>query len=94
LEEWKAGGWFKTFEEQLKSLPSEQFSSWNKNLKEAKRMLNAAKKENLSCKVCCEETAVVIFLPCKHMVVCQSCSNVSNCIICRQPIVDKIIPFT
>jgi len=94
LEEWKAGGWFKAFDEELKILPSDRFSSWGKNLKEAKRLLNVAKKDNLLCKVCCDETAVVIFLPCKHMVVCQNCSNVPNCIICRQQIVDKLVPFT
>jgi len=91
---WKSRGWFKVFEEELKTLPAEKLSIWNKNLKDAKRLLNAAKKENLLCKVCCEESAVVIFMPCKHMVVCQVCSNVQNCIICRQPIIDKIVPFT
>lgn len=44
------------------------------------------------CKVCMAKKSSVIFLPCKHVAVCGSCSFAigNKCPICRSPIDDKI----
>jgi hypothetical protein len=47
------------------------------------------------CKICNNHEASVVFLPCKHMVVCENCqSMVSQCPmqLCRQDIQDMFIP--
>ncbi|XP_019637555.1 PREDICTED: uncharacterized protein LOC109479927 [Branchiostoma belcheri] len=44
-------------------------------------------REERMCKICMEEDAVIVFLPCGHLAVCQTCSaTLHNCPICRKQI--------
>ncbi|KAI8489823.1 Baculoviral IAP repeat-containing protein 2 [Branchiostoma belcheri] len=44
-------------------------------------------REERMCKICMEEDAVIVFLPCGHFAVCQTCSaTLCDCPICRKQI--------
>ena len=48
---------------------------------------NVMLKEMALCKVCCDETSSILFLPCLHLCVCLQCSyNVSACPSCGEHI--------
>ncbi|KAK3097053.1 hypothetical protein FSP39_005927 [Pinctada imbricata] len=50
-----------------------------------------AMKEQLTCKVCMDNSVSVVFLPCGHIVVCSVCSvRLSKCPICRRYIREKV----
>lgn len=42
-------------------------------------------KSQLTCKICLEKDACIVFLPCGHMVSCQDCApTIRKCCICRK----------
>lgn len=46
------------------------------------------------CPVCKKNQRGIVFLPCKHCVVCKQCgNNLKNCILCNEPIKGTITPF-
>jgi hypothetical protein len=49
-------------------------------------------EEELLCVICKETRRTMLFLPCKHLCVCQDCSPKveSECVICRQQITDRV----
>lgn len=52
--------------------------------------------ETFTCTVCCTNRRNVVFLPCRHLAVCHSCSGEScmtSCVICRAPVVTKLQIF-
>uniref|UniRef100_A0A6C0LZC8 RING-type domain-containing protein n=1 Tax=viral metagenome TaxID=1070528 RepID=A0A6C0LZC8_9ZZZZ len=47
--------------------------------------------DTVDCSVCYEKPRSVVFMPCKHLIVCSSCSEkISQCPMCRTDIADKI----
>ena len=43
------------------------------------------------CKVCMDEDACVVFIPCGHLMSCVNCSpSLKNCAICRRPVKSSI----
>jgi len=45
---------------------------------------NRKLKEDRTCKVCMDREINTVFLPCGHLVCCESCAkSLSNCPICR-----------
>jgi hypothetical protein len=53
------------------------------NLAEENREL----KDRKNCKICYEKDANMVFLPCGHLVVCETCSSrIRECPLCRRPI--------
>lgn len=45
---------------------------------------NEELKEQKTCKICCEETVSIVFLPCGHLVCCAQCSPaLKDCPVCR-----------
>eukprot|EP01063_Lacrimia_lanifica_P036502 TRINITY_DN7260_c0_g1_i1.p2 TRINITY_DN7260_c0_g1~~TRINITY_DN7260_c0_g1_i1.p2 ORF type:complete len:296 (+),score=117.59 TRINITY_DN7260_c0_g1_i1:144-1031(+) len=55
--------------------------------------LRQRKKDLSQCKICMEKDVEVVLLPCKHQVMCQTCSyQVDDCPICRVRIEDRILP--
>eukprot|EP01116_Phalansterium_solitarium_P002409 TRINITY_DN12417_c0_g1_i1.p1 TRINITY_DN12417_c0_g1~~TRINITY_DN12417_c0_g1_i1.p1 ORF type:complete len:229 (-),score=1.14 TRINITY_DN12417_c0_g1_i1:269-955(-) len=47
------------------------------------------------CKVCFEDNATVLALPCRHLVLCQTCApKTDSCVICRSEITQKIETFS
>eukprot|EP00457_Paulinella_chromatophora_P007652 gb/GEZN01007676.1/.p1 GENE.gb/GEZN01007676.1/~~gb/GEZN01007676.1/.p1 ORF type:complete len:432 (+),score=76.13 gb/GEZN01007676.1/:95-1390(+) len=47
-----------------------------------------------TCVVCLEEPSAIVFLPCRHMKTCQTCSEpLKHCPLCRALIKDKFVPF-
>ncbi|KAF2904279.1 hypothetical protein ILUMI_01898 [Ignelater luminosus] len=56
-------------------------------LKEVETLIKEAK----ACKICLSEEAVIVFLPCSHLVACVNCaSKLKNCPVCRT-VINKII---
>ena len=50
--------------------------------------------DTTTCAVCLHKTKDVVFLPCKHMCACNTCSTkLSNCPICRKPVQTKVHVF-
>jgi hypothetical protein len=48
---------------------------------------NRVLKEQKICKVCFENDANMVFIPCGHLVVCENCSDrLRECPVCRRPI--------
>lgn len=71
----------------------EELAEWSSEL--TKREMLLAQREqcvdNTICAVCYSERPSVLFLPCRHMKLCKTCSgNVSSCPICRQYIRERI----
>ena len=55
----------------------------NENMKKDLEKLN----DKLQCKVCMEEDACIVFIPCGHLISCMDCSpGLHNCAICRIPV--------
>ncbi|PIK61629.1 putative baculoviral IAP repeat-containing protein 7-A-like [Apostichopus japonicus] len=51
-------------------------------------------KERNACKICLDEEVKIIFIPCKHLAVCEACAEkVEICPICRDHIDDKLQVF-
>ncbi|KAH3725737.1 hypothetical protein DPMN_051586 [Dreissena polymorpha] len=45
---------------------------------------NYSLKQQMTCKVCMDSDACVVFLPCGHMVTCEKCAGaLRKCAICR-----------
>ena len=59
----------------------------NENMKKDLEKLN----DKLQCKVCMEEDACIVFIPCGHLISCMDCSpGLHNCAICRIPVKSTI----
>ena len=52
--------------------------------------------ENLQCCVCQDQKKTILLLPCRHLCICQTCSDatgtskLSKCPVCRSTIVEKL----
>ncbi|KAJ8315519.1 hypothetical protein KUTeg_007669 [Tegillarca granosa] len=48
---------------------------------------NEELKDRTRCKICCENSVSIVFLPCGHLVCCAQCAPaLKNCAICRKEI--------
>ena len=55
---------------------------------------NETLKSNITCKVCMDHNLGVLFLPCRHLICCEPCSDsVKRCPLCRQHIIGTIKAF-
>ncbi|KAI8740916.1 baculoviral IAP repeat-containing protein 2 isoform X1 [Biomphalaria glabrata] len=55
---------------------------------------NRLLKEQKQCKICMEEDACMVFLPCGHLITCSTCASVvRQCPICRQKIKKTVRAF-
>lgn len=55
---------------------------------------NEQLKESQTCKICLDQVADIIFLPCGHMVSCGQCAPALNrCPICRKEIAGFVKAF-
>ncbi|XP_061177295.1 baculoviral IAP repeat-containing protein 8-like [Saccostrea echinata] len=81
--------------EEIFRLEDEGCVTNSKNAKSKSRQLSndEMKKENESmreahtCKICCEKTVAIVFLPCGHLVCCAQCAPaLKKCPMCRQQI--------
>ncbi|XP_062570422.1 putative inhibitor of apoptosis [Saccostrea cucullata] len=71
---------------QQEKQPKKQEESGESNKQELKALVSEYQelKEQTRCKICLEEDATVVFLPCGHMCTCVSCSPaMRKCPICR-----------
>lgn len=60
------------------------------DLKDVEKLIKEAK----ACKICLSEEAVIVFLPCSHLVACVNCaSKLKHCPICRSVINATIRAF-
>ena len=53
-------------------------------------------EDDTKCKICYNNRAKVLTLPCRHAVMCETCAQQledPRCIMCRAPIVDKFVIF-
>ncbi|XP_045195836.2 E3 ubiquitin-protein ligase XIAP-like [Mercenaria mercenaria] len=60
---------------------------------EQRRLLdeNRALKHRMTCKVCLDNDACIVFIPCGHMVSCRQCAGRQNkCAVCRAEIKETI----
>ena len=58
------------------------------------RKQNETLKSNITCKVCMDNNVGVLFLPCRHLICCEPCSDsVKRCPLCRQHIIGTIKAF-
>ena len=63
------------------------------NVKELQKQ-NETLKSNITCKVCMDNKVGMLFLPCRHLICCEPCSDsVIQCPLCRQRIVGTIKAF-
>jgi E3 ubiquitin-protein ligase XIAP len=54
----------------------------------------AAGQESRLCKICMDNEATILFLPCAHILCCQECADLVNkCPICRKTIESRIRSF-
>ncbi|XP_053396672.1 baculoviral IAP repeat-containing protein 2-like isoform X1 [Mercenaria mercenaria] len=52
---------------------------------------NRALKHRITCKICLDNDACIVFIPCGHMVSCRQCAGRQNkCAVCRADIKDTI----
>ncbi|XP_053389940.1 baculoviral IAP repeat-containing protein 7-like [Mercenaria mercenaria] len=50
--------------------------------------------DQLTCKICMDKESNVVFIPCGHMVSCETCApHIRKCAICRQPIKGRVKAF-
>lgn len=55
---------------------------------------NSKLKYQLSCKICMENDADIVFLPCGHMAACETCAGkIRKCAICRKLIKGRVKAF-
>lgn len=55
---------------------------------------NETLKDNITCKVCMDDKVDMLFLPCRHLICCEPCSDsVRRCPLCRQRIIGTIKAF-
>ena len=55
---------------------------------------NETLKSNITCKVCMDHNLGALFLPCRHLICCEPCSDsVKRCPLCRQRIIGTIKAF-
>ena len=48
---------------------------------------NREMKDQTQCKICCEETVSIVFLPCGHLTACTQCAPaLKSCPVCRTEI--------
>ena len=58
------------------------------------RKQNETLKSNITCKVCMDHNVGMLFLPCRHLICCEPCSDsVKRCPLCRQRIIGTIKAF-
>ncbi len=51
-------------------------------------------KSKIKCIACYTNTSNIMFYPCKHICVCQTCHDkISNCPLCRQSITKKTVVY-
>jgi hypothetical protein len=61
------------------------------SLEQAEEPASGSVNDDLICVICMDKRKCVIFLPCRHLCTCQTCSeSVSTCPNCRQPVQSKI----
>jgi len=54
-------------------------------------------KESRLCVICQEGEKSVVLFPCRHMCLCESCSqhdDLQQCPLCRRPIVQRISVYS
>ena len=62
----------------------------NQSMKKDLEKLNESKV----CKICMDEEACIVFIPCGHLMCCVNCSpGIKNCAYCRKPIKSTIRTF-
>ncbi|XP_053388452.1 putative inhibitor of apoptosis [Mercenaria mercenaria] len=69
----------------------------NVNTAEDKKVLeeNRRLKELITCKICLDHEAYIVFLPCGHLVSCQDCARMlETCAVCRATIQGKVMILT
>ena len=57
------------------------------NISESQSLVkeNQTLKEQMLCKICLDNDACMVYLPCGHMVTCQDCApTIRKCCICRK----------
>ena len=58
------------------------------------RKQNETLKSNITCKVCMDHNVGMLFLPCRHLICCEPCSDsIKLCPLCRQRIIGTIKAF-
>ena len=58
------------------------------------RRQNETLKSNITCKVCMDHNVGMLFLPCRHLICCEPCSDsIKLCPLCRQRIIGTIKAF-
>ncbi|KAL5018675.1 hypothetical protein ScPMuIL_004397 [Solemya velum] len=52
---------------------------------------NRQMREESLCRICCEESSCIVFLPCGHMTTCPRCARaLTKCLVCRKVIQGSI----
>eukprot|EP01012_Entosiphon_sulcatum_P048064 TRINITY_DN6602_c0_g1_i1.p1 TRINITY_DN6602_c0_g1~~TRINITY_DN6602_c0_g1_i1.p1 ORF type:complete len:263 (-),score=36.87 TRINITY_DN6602_c0_g1_i1:14-802(-) len=78
----------------LEKLSIEELRRLEQQVDEYRLRIRAVIADKLKCVICMDKECIVIFYPCKHKVVCDSCSHkVTRCPMCRMEIKDVIKPF-
>ena len=89
------GEYIDSLEQEIRCLKlSQQFynslEAENQKLKKAYDNMNRKFDELIEsrlCKVCMDEEACIVFVPCDHLMSCINCSpSLKNCAICRRPV--------
>jgi hypothetical protein len=85
---------------QLQQIPVPSFFPQQKSLLDtsnlqAKKVSSASGGENFDCCICLSATKCILFLPCKHLCVCEDCGMmksppISHCPICRLRIKNRM----
>jgi len=55
---------------------------------------NMELRSTITCRRCHEEKVQTLFLPCRHLVVCEACANkMDDCIVCNKSIMGTVKTF-
>ena len=85
----------KVFETEVESVQEyiDSIEQENRCLKVSQQFYNRLEKdleklkESKLCKICMDEEACIVFIPCGHLMSCVNCSpGMKNCAICRKPV--------
>ncbi|XP_062587163.1 putative inhibitor of apoptosis [Saccostrea cucullata] len=94
----RVGGWKNLtgslIMEEIFRLEDTRCLSYSENVKSKSRQLSndEMKKENESmrdahtCKICCDKTVAIVFLPCDHLCCAQCAPALKKCPVCRQQV--------
>ena len=80
--------------EGVKAMTAQQLEPFIQNLEELLLVAMSQRQEKAQCVVCMSKPKSIVFYPCKHKCVCETCSQrMSQCPICRAKIVDALLPY-